>query len=277
MPAEKTDVLVLRTIEFSETSLVVSLLTRDFGKVSAIAKGARRPKGPFEGSLDLLSVCRVILHRKPGDQLDLLTEAKLQRRFRAGERDLERLYAGYYVAELLRELTHDGDPHPELFELALETVASLDGDAPVAGTLLRFELQTLRLLGHAPRLDRCAGCGQAVVPAPRIAFGLLAGGVLCGRCRSSQRQVVSIREAVRQWLDRLQDPRGMQQPPPDIPPDLYGELRAVVSRYIRHLVGHPLRTQTLLPARLSEATGAPRRSGAEENPAPILNPRKPPR
>ena len=82
MPAEKATALVLRVVEWSETSSIVTLLTREFGKVRGLAKGARRPKGPFESALDLLSSCQVVFLRKSSDALDLLTEAKLQRRFR---------------------------------------------------------------------------------------------------------------------------------------------------------------------------------------------------
>ena len=100
MSAEKTRAIILRVIEFSETSCVVTLFTEDFGKVGALAKGARRPKSPFEGAIDLLALARIVLIRKSSDSLDLLTEAKLDRRFRAAERSLARLHAGYYVAEL---------------------------------------------------------------------------------------------------------------------------------------------------------------------------------
>ena len=98
MSAEKSLAIVLRTIEFSETSVVTTLFTEKFGKISALAKGARRPKGPFESALDLLAVVRIVFLHKSSDALDLLTEAKLERRFRAAARDLSRLYAGYYVA-----------------------------------------------------------------------------------------------------------------------------------------------------------------------------------
>src|SRR5204863_4232737 len=97
--------IVLRLVEFSETSLVTTLFTEDFGKVGALAKGARRPKSAFEGALDLLALVRILFLRKSSDSLDLLTEARLERRFRSAQRDLPRLYAGYYVAELLAELT----------------------------------------------------------------------------------------------------------------------------------------------------------------------------
>jgi DNA repair protein RecO (recombination protein O) len=83
MPTEKTSAIVLRVVDFSESSCVLTLFTEHFGKIGALAKGARRPKGPFDSALDLLAVCRIVFIHKSSDALDLLTEAKLERRFRA--------------------------------------------------------------------------------------------------------------------------------------------------------------------------------------------------
>src|SRR6476469_8007331 len=143
MSSEKATAIVLRSIDFSESSSVVTLFTREFGKIRGMAKGARRPKGPFEGALDLLALCRIVFLRKSSDALDLLTEARLERRFRAAQSDLARLYAGYYVAELLAELTEPGDPHRELFQAADATLFALDADAPLEETVLAFELAAL--------------------------------------------------------------------------------------------------------------------------------------
>ena len=137
MSSEKSLAIVLRLIDFSETSVVTTMFTEDFGKISALAKGARRPKGPFEAALDLLAVCRIVFIHKSSDALDLLTEAKLERRFRAATRDLSRLYAGYYVAELLQDLTDEGDPHPRLFHAANQTISRLDNSAEIVPTVLR--------------------------------------------------------------------------------------------------------------------------------------------
>lgn len=244
MSAEKSYALVLRVIEFSETSVVVTLLTRDFGKIGALAKGARRPKSPFESALDLLSLCRVVFLRKSSDALDLLTEAKLERRFRAGSRDLLRLYVGYYVAELLREMTDQGDPHPELFDLANATLQALDGDGDVFALLLRFELGLLRLLGHLPTLHECAGCGQEVEATGRISFGYLAGGVLCRTCRGGQRQVASVEAESLRILRHF----ASDEPQPAIAVERRwrGELRGVVNQYMTHLLGHRPRLQSYL-------------------------------
>src|SRR5213082_927554 len=179
MASEKSRAIVLRLVEFSETRLVLTLFTEDFGKVGALAKGARRPKGPFEGAIDLLALIRIVFLRKSSDSLDLLTEAKLERRFRSAQRDLARLYAGYYVAELLTELTERGDPHPALFQAADRTLLDLDTGAPLLETIVRFELTALKEAGHLPSLAECVVCGRPVGSRGRVPFGMTSGGVLC--------------------------------------------------------------------------------------------------
>lgn len=247
MPSEQTDAIVLRLVEFSETSLIVTLYTRDLGRISAIAKGARRPKSPFEGALDILSVCRIVVITKSSDALDILTEAKLQRRFRAADRGLTRLYCGFYLAELLRLWSDEGSPNRELFDLGLECIERIDGEGDALAAVLFFELQGLRVIGNAPATQACVSCGGAVeLTMPRIPFGYHLGGVLCPPCAARERQVASLsREAIKQ-IARLQQPHA--HPPAGLEGHAYRELRAVLTRYIATMLGNPPRTQSLLPA-----------------------------
>jgi len=242
---EKSLAIVLRVVDFSESSVVVTLFTEDFGKIGALAKGARRPKGPFESALDLLAVCRIVFIHKGSDALDLLTEAKLERRFRAAARDLSRLYAGYYVAELLQDLTETGDPHPRLFQAALQTLKELDDSAEVPPTVLRFELLALREVGHLPSLEECVSCGREVIAEGRVAFGQLAGGVLCGACRLGQRQVVSVSAGVIETLRRFAKP-GEEWRSVEFERGQRGELRGLLNRYLTNLLGHPPRLHRYL-------------------------------
>ena len=206
MSSEKTDAIVLRVIEFSETSCIVTMLTREFGKITAMAKGARRPKSPFEAAIDVLAICRIVFLHKSSDAMDLLTEAKLERRFRSSTRDLDRLYAGYYLVELLRTMTEENDPHPELFELAVNTIAEIDNGGPNQTTavekkpaedsaglnlcILRFEVGLLTILGHFPMLSQCVDCGRPRTTNDQVSFGLNAGGVICRTCRPGKMNVV---------------------------------------------------------------------------------------
>lgn len=259
MSLEKSTAIVLRVVEFSETSYVVTLFTRDFGKIGAIAKGAKRPKSPFESALDLLSVCRIVFLHKTSEALDVLTEARLERRFRAGTRDLSRLYAGYYVAELLLELTDEADPHVDLFDAAEATLRELDdpptpvvaGQAEVAplafpedstarrpdveSLVLRFELLALRSLGHLPSFTVCSACGSPIAGGARVSFGLLAGGALCIGCRAGQRRVMSVSRSVMDALERFAEESNAWRE--GIPVQVRGELRAVMNHFVSHLMG----------------------------------------
>lgn len=239
---DKTQGLVIRLIDFSESSCIVTIFSREFGKFTGLAKGGRRLKGPFESALDLLNECRVVFLRKSSDVLNLLTEAKLERRFRprvAGRAGLACLYGGYFVAELLADLTDEFDPHPELYAAAVQTLAGLRQPQPrTSDWLLWFEFAALHWLGHSPALEQCAGCGSAVTVERRVPFGLLAGGVLCPTCRTRERQVISLSAAAWQALCALAAAQQPLREPPPLAEAAAGELRGVLGRYLAHLLGH---------------------------------------
>lgn len=247
MAAEKSLALVLRVTEFSETSCVVLLFTRDFGRVSGLAKGARRPKSPFETSLDLLALCRIVFLPKPHDQLAILTEAKLERRFRGAERSLAAVHAGYFLVELLRELTVPGDAQPELFDLAAETIRALEhGPLSPAAAALRFELEALRLAGHGPSWTRCVETGVPVALEGRVVFDPLGGGVLAPERAAGRPHIRKIpagtikllevfsRTDDDSWRRCRLDRRG------------WAEVRAVLDTYWSHLLGFRPRTLNVL-------------------------------
>lgn len=216
MAAEKTEGIVLRVIEFSETSCIVTLMTRDFGKITAMAKGARRPKSPFEAALDVLALCRIVFLHKTSGAMSLLTEAKLDRRFRSSSTNLKRLYAGYYIVELLNILTDEGDSNPELFDLAVKTIFLIDSDqiedSQLNQHLLEFELKTLDLLGHLPMLTKCVSCGREKTTLARVHFGLNDGGILCQSCRRGKSNIVSVsREGLQFLLDLVGGQIGADQ------------------------------------------------------------------
>ena len=182
---------------------MATLYTRELGKVRGLAKGAWRPKSGFYAALDLLSTCQVLVLRKYSGGLDVLTEATLEQRFRVGS--LRAFHGALYVAELLDALTADADPQPDLFDAAHATLRTLSSPRPITApddavrsaggpaddavraALLRFELELLRIIGHAPALFRCAECGAAVGESARTFFAMLDGGVLCPACRRGKR------------------------------------------------------------------------------------------
>src|SRR5579871_6449916 len=190
--ADKALAIVVRTTDWSETSRIATLWTREFGKVRVLAKGGRRLKSNFDSALDLLTVCSIVLLRKSSGSLDLLTEARVVQRFPRLRRDLAALHAAYYIAELLADWTEDYDPHPSLFDEALAALEDLGTSLPgeqqsVTGPrLARFELVLLRELGYSPVLDVCVIC-QSPVNGHGLSFSPAAGEVVCPDCQGRSR------------------------------------------------------------------------------------------
>jgi DNA repair protein RecO (recombination protein O) len=238
MAAEKAEALVLRTTDWSDTSRIATLWTREFGKVRALAKGGRRLKSAFENALDLLTHCSIVFLRKSSGSLDLLTEARVVQRFGRLHRDLSALHAAYYVAELLSDWTEDYDPHPALFDEALATLRDVGlADEPTVATglrVMRFEAVMLRELGYSPSLDACAACGEEL-SGPATAFSASAGGVLCPRCTPRVRERRSLTVAAWRALGELAEPGDAWQAIGD--PKVRAELRQVLGQYVTYRLG----------------------------------------
>ena len=251
MSLEKTDAVVLKTVEWSETSLVVTLFTKDFGKVSAIAKGARRLKSPFESALDLLSLSSVVFLKKSGESLDLLTEAKLLRRFRSAGVGLLPLYCGYYAGELINALTENHEPIPGLLESLCHALEELDRQASPAWTILDFELQTIQRLGHMPSWRWCVACGEEIeTDRQSIAFSAQAGGVVCPSCTPMHRNYLRIGPQTLDVLDKracqLTSPTQANvlaepAPAPMVSSAVRAELRLIMEQIVESLSERRLR------------------------------------
>lgn len=241
MSVEKATAIVLRTTDWSETSRIATLWTREFGKVRVLAKGGRRLKSAFESALDLLTLCSMVLIRKSSGGLDLLTEARLLQRFPALSKDLASLYGAYYVAELLGDFTEENDPHPDLFDAALMVLKAL-GTEPRDETrtslwVMRFEMRLLDEFGFTPQLANCAGCSVALTDTTRGIFSVESGGMVCTRCQlvHRDRQVLSgaALETLRALAEQGEDWRevGSKHERSD------AELRRILGQYLTYRLG----------------------------------------
>ncbi len=236
MSTEKSDALVIRLADFSESSKVVTLFTRDFGKVAGLAKGAKRLKGPFEAALDLLSECRVVFIRKSSGALDLLTEAQLIRRFQPQSRDLNALYGGYYVAELLDGLTEVHDPHPNLYSAAITALAEIAQSSDPRIPILKFELQLLSEIGHLPEFEACSICHQPIAAGEQARYWVSQGSLLCSDCGRPEYQHSEMHAGTIAILRTLVDSENPLAARLTITPQQFRELRHLLTAAISHLL-----------------------------------------
>ncbi|MBI4577255.1 MAG: DNA repair protein RecO [Planctomycetes bacterium] len=186
------EALVIRTVDFSETSRVVTLFSRERGRVGILAKGARRERSPFLGSLELATCVRVCYIPSPRMGLGTLTACDVTEAHRGLGRSLDRYYGACVVLEVLRGLEADEDPSPGLYDAARAALGDLSEGRPAAVALLAFLARAVRAAGFEPRLDACAHCGGALDGGEDLAYSALAGGMVCPPCEPTDVGVVRV-------------------------------------------------------------------------------------
>ena len=144
---ELTPAILLRKTKLTETSLIITWLSRDLGKLKTVAKGARRPKSKFSGVLDLFFLCEIGFNRRTQTDLHLLMEVSLQNPFEQLRFDYPRIALGAYFVELLDLVSEAEHPVPELFDLMERALAYLNRSPATKRALTHFEEELARLLG----------------------------------------------------------------------------------------------------------------------------------
>lgn len=179
-----SDAVVLRTIDYSDTSLIVRLFTDQFGKVTVIAKGARRPRQAAAGVLQTPNHIAVWYHYKEGRDIQTLTKSEFVERYTGLTASLAKSAATLVAVEMLDRAVHDSDPHPILFRLITATLRCLDQTEGDVTTVFHFyQLHLARQLGFGPRLATCGGCGR---PLKRASLNMTTGTLLCPQCRAME-------------------------------------------------------------------------------------------
>jgi DNA repair protein RecO (recombination protein O) len=151
---ESTRGIILRTRPFTETSLIVNWLTPESGRLSTIAKGARRPKSPFRGKLDLFYLADFSFQRSRRSELHNLREVSLRETHKALRQELGYLRQASYCAALVEQTTETGTPLPTVYELMRGLLEHLVKQPPRSQTIFTFELKLLNELGLKPDLTK---------------------------------------------------------------------------------------------------------------------------
>jgi DNA repair protein RecO (recombination protein O) len=147
---ERATGIIVRTRPLTETSLIVHWLTLEHGRVATVAKGARRPKSPVRGKLDLYYGAEFTFARSQRSDLHTLREVTLRGTHARLREDFQKLEQAAYCAALIEQATETDTPLPELYELFAGFLAHLAANPPRAETVLAFEMKALRVLGLEP-------------------------------------------------------------------------------------------------------------------------------
>lgn len=202
MALYKAEGLLLRTYDLGEADKILVLYTRERGKVSCVARGARRAKSRFLAVSQLFSHSRFLIYQGRSS-LHTVRQAELINSFRSLREDLVRVAHASYASELLDHFVAEWEPQADLFRLLLETMTLLSGASDLDLTLRWYELRLMDVLGYRPVLDACVTCGGELRGVSGFSAEL--GGTLCHSCLGVRHAEVLLQPGTLQLLRRLLD------------------------------------------------------------------------
>lgn len=206
----KTEAVVLTKMDYGDTSKIVSLYTRDFGKISAIIKGARSPKSKIGMVVDPLNYIQVVVYKKDTRELQIVSTADLVTHFTSIKEDLDKLKYSQAILELLKNLTMEHEANERLFKGVIKILTLINSKAEHPAILFgRFFMFFLSELGYEIQLEKCAVCGRTNLVNMELSHNFELG-ILCSDCRQTHVEFFSINPELFSFLNCLKDNKKVQ-------------------------------------------------------------------
>ncbi len=181
---EKDVGICIRKVDYSDTSQILTFFCRENGKVSGIAKGAKRRKSKFGGAVELLSIGELLFSNSPSEGLAGIREFSPQGRFIGLRRSLLKMNSGMFAAELVNHFSQEHMEFEQLFDIfcqLLDNLQTAENDPQTLTALIIFQLSLLECSGIGMILDRCSNCGNKKYLGPYISPQ--ANGLICNDCQ----------------------------------------------------------------------------------------------
>lgn len=191
----KCEGIVIRSVDYGETNKIITLYTREFGKVGVMARGAKKPSSRFSAVTQLFHYGSYLF--QSGRGLGQLQQAETIESFRSIREDIFLTAYTAYIAELLDKGTEERKPSSALFELFYQSLHYIDEEYDPEVIMNIFELKMLSIFGFAPELNRCVNCGAQE---GTFSFSIREGGLLCHRCEHIDPYRLKITPAVARLL-----------------------------------------------------------------------------
>lgn len=240
---QKAEGIVLKRHDYGEADRILTVYTRQHGKITVIAKGVRRIASRKAGHVELFTHAAMMLAE--GRNMDVLTQVEMIDAFPHLRDDLVRTTYAYHIAEVVDRFEQDGHASPATFQLLRDCLAAL-GEADDPFVVARyFELRYLSLIGYRPHLFECAQCAAPLEPGPAV-FSSEAGGVVCANCMRTVSDGLRIDDAAFRVLRFLQTREiglilhlGLQ-------PGTRGQVELALHGFVRHHLERELRSVEFL-------------------------------
>jgi DNA repair protein RecO (recombination protein O) len=255
----RSEAIVLRSVDFGESDRIVHLLCPRTGRLTAIAKGARRSVKRFAGTLDLCNLLRVHVEQRRASSMARLEQAVLVHPFLGLRKQPARFALACYLIEIVDRMATEGGAAADLeriYEFTRGALGVVEREHPDERLRALLELRALAALGLRPELRSCVRCGAEPAPGDAVGFRVADGGILCGACSIRAEGTIPLHLGTLRTLDRaLELPlEGLGRL--RLAGDALLEARLLLSRFQRFHVGIELRSERVLEVLLSARSTA---------------------
>lgn len=239
----RTEALTLRRSTLGEADLILTIYSKDRGKIRAVAKGARRSNSKLVGHLEPLT--RVQLSLSSGRSLDIITQAQVLSNFTPLKENLAAITKGLYVAELVDGFGSEGQSNQVMYDLALGTLDAIAQDPESELPLRFFELRLLNASGLMPELYECVQCRQPVAPGSHR-FSPNVGGTLCMNCSPAEARIRPLSVRALKVLRLFHRTPTSNTPSITVAPALAQELKTLLAATIAYWLEKEIRSNSLM-------------------------------
>ncbi len=236
---------MLHKRSIGETDCIVTLYTRQKGKLSTVAKGARRPVSRLAGATELFTYGRFFL--AVGRGLDIITQAEIQESFPRIRVDLDRIAYAAYLAELTNTLVEERDANCDMFDTLLSALYLLESGVDPGLIARYYELQTMSLMGYHPELAHCVRCG-ADNNKPDMMFSPSLGGRVCDRCGPRPEDAIHLRCESVVAMQQILTSEPSKLKSVQLSPAVRDELQKAVKWFVRYHTGQEIKSSEFIQA-----------------------------
>jgi DNA repair protein RecO (recombination protein O) len=238
---EKCEAIVIRATDYGETNKIVTFFTREWGKVAAMARGAKKPSSRLSAVTQLFTYGYYLIQRSRG--VGVLHQGDIIDSMRATREDIFTAAYASYIVELTDKITEEQQRNPYLFELLLQTLQYMNEGRDLEILTRIYETKMLSVMGVPPKLDYCSVCGRTE---GKFSFSIKEAGFLCHRCEQYDPHRIPLSAAAVRLLRLFYYMDLSRLGAISVKEETKKELRAVLSSYYDEYSGLSLKTKRFL-------------------------------
>ena len=237
--------IVLRRIDLGEKDRILTVYTRELGKVSCVAKGSRRPGSKLGGASEPFTYSKMFLSR--GRDLDILTQADIKESFPNVKADVRTVAYGVYMLELVSHFVDKRQPNPDLFDTLLSSMYVLESGTDPEIATRHFELNVVSILGYEPHFDACVRCAKQI-GRQKVAFSPSLGGIVCANCGVAPNDAIWVHGAAASYVRALLRAEPQTLKDMKIPKPARRDLARILKWHIRYRLERELKSAEFVEA-----------------------------